>query len=152
MRVCVGCKQQSVNQYTACPRKRAHNFWRCGVGRARLRACCNVGPGGEKMASHRLGTIPCRLQSRSRFWDCPQTRGTSLNRDGSLAFKALAKVSCDNHRPLNWNSGIPSREFDPEFPIYVHMYTYAHICTSMAPSAPPGKPRCWVSEGVWCLP
>ena len=24
-------------------------------------------------------------------------------------------------------------------------------CMSMAPAAPPGKPRCWVSEGVWCL-
>jgi len=24
-------------------------------------------------------------------------------------------------------------------------------CVSMAPAAPPGKPRCMVSEGVWCL-
>ena len=22
---------------------------------------------------------------------------------------------------------------------------------SMAPAAPHGKPRCWVSQGVWCL-
>ena len=26
-----------------------------------------------------------------------------------------------------------------------------HTLMSMAPAAPPGKPRCWVSEGVWCL-
>ena len=35
------------------------------------------------------------------------------------------------------------------------MSTYAraraHTHTSMAPAAPPGKPRCWVSEGVECL-
>ena len=26
-----------------------------------------------------------------------------------------------------------------------------YACASMAPAAPPGKPRCWVSEGVSCL-
>ena len=33
----------------------------------------------------------------------------------------------------------------------IHTYMLRFIRTSMAPAAPPGKPRCLVSEGVWCL-
>ena len=34
---------------------------------------------------------------------------------------------------------------------YLPIYQDMDIDMSMAPAAPPGKPRCLVSEGVWCL-